>query len=220
MTGKRARTEDAKELRRNVLMASARRMLARDGSQSFTMAALADEASVAKGTAYLYFPTREALFLAILTEDLQAFFQTIVREFRDLTGQDLPMAAAEVIGEALLGLSTLLPLLQLVHTQLERNVPLEVLTEFKTFLFQHLQAAGTSLETAAGMKVGTGTTVLLRAHALAVGMAQMADRSETLQDVYRLHPELSPLAIDFRTEFTAALADQIRAVGHNFGGPQ
>lgn len=209
--GKRAMTEDAKELRRTALLSCARLMLQTEGWSNFTMAALADKASLAKGTAYLYFPTREALLLAILTEDLRGFLARIVRELQHLSTRDLPMGAAKIIGDALLGSSTLLPLLQLLHTQLERNVPYAVLAEFKTFLLEQLQIAGKSLEKAVRLKKGAGTTVFLRAHALAVGMSQMAGRSETLTDVYRQHPELSALAIDFKSEFSLALTDQIRA---------
>jgi AcrR family transcriptional regulator len=209
--GRRARTDDAKELRREALLACARRMLQTQGSGNFTMAVLADEADLAKGTAYLYFPSREALFVAILTEDLRAFFAGIVRGLPRLSGRDLPLMAAKLIADALLSCPTLLPLLQLLHTQLERNVPFEVLAEFKAFLLAQLQIAGASLETAVGLRKGAGATVFLRAHALAVGMSQMADRSEALQEVYRRHPELSALAIDFKREFSLALADQIRA---------
>ena len=209
--GKRARTDDAKELRREALLACACRMLQQEGSSTFTMAALAEKANLAKGTAYLYFPTREALFLAILTEDLRAFFADIARGLQKLSGRDLPLLAANLIADALLSRHTLLPLLQLLHTQLERNVPFEVLAEFKAFLLEQLQAVGAPLEATFGLKSGAGITIFLRAHALAVGISQMADRSATLRDVYRKHPALRALAVDFKSEFSSALADQIRA---------
>jgi AcrR family transcriptional regulator len=212
MLGKRARTDDAKELRRDVILACARRMLQQEGACIFTMATLAERANLAKGTAYLYFPTREALLLAILTEDLRAFFTDVERGLQQLSGIHVPLSMADVIADALLSGPTLLPLLQLLHTQLERNVPFEVLAEFKGFLLEQLHIVGSRLEAAAGLKQGVGATLFLRAHALAVGMSQMADCSATLQDVYQKHPELGTLAIDFKTEFSLALADQIRGI--------
>ena len=211
--GKRARTDDAKGLRRKALLTCARQMLQTAGSNSLTMSALADKAGLAKGTVYLYFPTREAVFLAVLTEDLDTFFGQVVVGLQNLKSQDMPLGAAHAISNALSNCRTLLPLLQVLHTQLERNVPFAELAEFKAYLLGQVQRAGTVLEAAVRLQNGKGITVFLRGHALAVGMSQMADRSETLQAVYQRHPELSPLAIDFKTEFAAALADQIRAFG-------
>jgi AcrR family transcriptional regulator len=50
--------------RREELLASAAKVFAENGYQGTDMQALADEAGVAKGTVYLYFASKEELFLA------------------------------------------------------------------------------------------------------------------------------------------------------------
>ena len=56
-------TKDAvvEEYRRNTIQAAARRVIARRGLGRTSMAAIAEEAGVAKGTLYLYFRDRDDL---------------------------------------------------------------------------------------------------------------------------------------------------------------
>ena len=68
MLRSRARTDDEKQARRQFILATAEQLLRREGFDTFTMNKLAAEAELAKGTLYLYFATREELFLALYTE--------------------------------------------------------------------------------------------------------------------------------------------------------
>ena len=68
MSQSRARSEDAKQVRRRLILANADQLLRREGFDAFTMNKLASAADLAKGTLYLYFATREELFLALYTD--------------------------------------------------------------------------------------------------------------------------------------------------------
>ncbi|HLI37491.1 MAG TPA: TetR/AcrR family transcriptional regulator [Streptosporangiaceae bacterium] len=61
-------TEAARAARRNQIIASAAACFARDGYHATTMAGIAEQAGVSKGTPYLYFDSKEALFLALHEE--------------------------------------------------------------------------------------------------------------------------------------------------------
>lgn len=61
----RARSDDAKRARRQLILAVADQLLRREGFDAFTMNKLAVAADLAKGTLYLYFTTREELVLAL-----------------------------------------------------------------------------------------------------------------------------------------------------------
>lgn len=56
---------DPKERKRNQIVAGASRAFARSGFAGTTMAAIAAEAGVGKGTLYEYFPSKEDLFFAV-----------------------------------------------------------------------------------------------------------------------------------------------------------
>jgi AcrR family transcriptional regulator len=68
MVQSRARSEGAKQARRQFILATADQLLRGDGFDAFTMNKLASAADLAKGTLYLYFTTREELVLALYTD--------------------------------------------------------------------------------------------------------------------------------------------------------
>jgi AcrR family transcriptional regulator len=61
----RARSDDAKQARRQFMLAAADQLLRHEGFDAFTMNKLAAATDLAKGTLYLYFATREELVLAL-----------------------------------------------------------------------------------------------------------------------------------------------------------
>jgi AcrR family transcriptional regulator len=68
MVQSRARSDDAKQARRQFILATADQLLRREGFDAFTMNKLGAAADLAKGTLYLYFVTREELVLALYTD--------------------------------------------------------------------------------------------------------------------------------------------------------
>ena len=64
----RARSDDAKRVRRQFILATADQLLRHEGFDAFTMNKLAVATGFAKGTLYLYFATREELVLALYTD--------------------------------------------------------------------------------------------------------------------------------------------------------
>ena len=60
--------EEARAARRDQIIAAAAECFARSGYHVTTMADIAEAAGVSKGTPYLYFPSKEALFIALYEE--------------------------------------------------------------------------------------------------------------------------------------------------------
>jgi AcrR family transcriptional regulator len=60
--------EEARAARRDQIIAAAAKCFARSGYHVTTMADVAEAAGVSKGTPYLYFPGKEALFIALYEE--------------------------------------------------------------------------------------------------------------------------------------------------------
>jgi len=65
-----------REARAQAILAAAARVFARRGLESCTMEEIAREAGVAKGTLYLYFPSKQELFLAVF----DAFGRQLIAE--------------------------------------------------------------------------------------------------------------------------------------------
>src|SRR5260370_34920734 len=60
--------DEARAARRDQIIAAAAECFARAGYHATTMAGIAEAAGVSKGTPYLYFPGKEALFIALYEE--------------------------------------------------------------------------------------------------------------------------------------------------------
>jgi AcrR family transcriptional regulator len=61
----KARGEDARAARREEILAAARSIFARQGFRGTTIADIAEEAGIALGTIYLYFPSKDEVFAAL-----------------------------------------------------------------------------------------------------------------------------------------------------------
>src|ERR1022692_5168698 len=64
-----SRREEASELRRSAILRAARMVFSRQGYAETVVDDIAVQAGIGKGTLYLYFPSKEQIYLAALLED-------------------------------------------------------------------------------------------------------------------------------------------------------
>jgi AcrR family transcriptional regulator len=75
MSGLSLRRKESGEQRRNAILTAARAVFARKGYENTVVEDIAGEAGIGKGTLYLYFPSKEQIYLAALTEDARVLDQ-------------------------------------------------------------------------------------------------------------------------------------------------
>ncbi len=207
--GKRARRAEEKAARRADILRVAERMFASEPYESITVARLAREAGIGKGTVYLYFPTKEALFLTLVGEKLQAWLQEVLRQLEAHEGP-VEHAVVEVLTLSLAERPHLLALLSMVHSILERNVEVRMVLGFKMGLIEALGPVARWLDDAMpAFSEGDGMTFLLWAHSAMVGMFQAfapgGNAALALQD-----PRVAVLARDPLVALQSALAAWLR----------
>lgn len=207
----RARRPEQKEDRRRQIKDAARAVF--DGGAAFsaiTMADVAARAGLAKGTGYLYFPTKEALFLDVLVDELEEWFAALVPAVLAAEGPD---AVARVVTGTLLARPRLLELLSLLHAVLEQNLDSASARAFKTFLADRMVAVDAALAPAfPGFGPGDVARLLLRLHALVVGLVGMSRPPPVVAEALAA-PELAFLRVDLGAELEATLAALIRGAG-------
>lgn len=88
MNGKAVRTkkEVVTEFRCKSILAAARAVFARKSFAAALMDDIAEEAGIAKGTVYLYFRSKEEIFLAALLEDLERFHEQTLQAVKQAQG--------------------------------------------------------------------------------------------------------------------------------------
>jgi AcrR family transcriptional regulator len=201
----RARKIEDKAARRASILKCARSFLIKKPYPAISLEAIARKVGLTKGALYLYFPSREALFFEVLSEDVQAWFDGF---YARLDGAETwtPQQVADLLlfpGEA--GLA----LLPILHSTLERNVSFETVKAFKELLLRRTVESAERLERKAPfIPPGTGVRFLVCAHAILVGFRQLADRSPMTERALAL-PHLVPLRADLlelRDVLTAVLA--------------
>src|ERR671912_253682 len=74
----RAVLAEDKQERQQAILDAAERLLRRSPERVANVAEVADEAGLAKGTVYLYFPSKEELLLALHERHVDAFFRTVI----------------------------------------------------------------------------------------------------------------------------------------------
>ena len=113
------------------MLAATAELLERWSYSDITMDRIAERASVAKGTLYLYFRTKEALFLSLYEDRLGAWYAELQALADHGAGTVDPAAAARVIASTLAARPTLIRLHGLLHSTLGHNIDLETTVAFR-----------------------------------------------------------------------------------------
>jgi AcrR family transcriptional regulator len=202
-----ALSNDERESRRQVVLAAAHRLYRERGALP-PVADIASAAGLAKGTVYLYFKTKEEIFVALLEDGFAQLFAALGPLLDSLPrgGPAVAHAFAAGFGGLIAGSGDLLPLAALTNAILEQNLPVEPMRRFKTILAQGIAAAGTRLEAHTGLTPpGCGETLLLHTYALTLGLWQALSYPDALKSLLQ-EPALRSLDRDFGSELEGAVA--------------
>jgi len=172
-----------------------------------TVAAIADSAGVSKGSVYLWFTSKEEIFIALLQDNFEQLMHGIAGLIADLPA-DAELAAMRFgAGLPLLlrQLPDLLPLAAMTNAVLEKNLPLEDILAFKQQLALGLSQEGGLLEARlTGLASGAGADLLLRSWALCMGLWQSLDYPDEVLPLLA-RAELQILARNFNDELRLSL---------------
>lgn len=198
MERQRARSGEEKTARKDAILDAALRLFGMRPFGRLAMADVASEAGLAKGTVYLYFRTKEELFLTLQERELAAFFDAVDVALA-APGARGPRAVATILAQAITRRPVLVKLLALLHVVLEENVDVAAARAFKWLLRDRVEHTGALLEARVGFGPPRGARALLRVHALVVGLTQMASPSPVVSEVLA-DPRLALFRIDFDRE--------------------
>lgn len=195
---KRAISDAQKETRRQQIMAAAMQLFEDTSYASISMAGVAQQAGVAKGTLYLYFKTKEALFLALQTEEFMRWFAEIDKVLAGVNGRLSHDTFLQIIGDSLTNRATFTRLIAILHTVLEHNISPKEAQQFKQMLRDHVLKTGTLLEAKLGfLEAGQGGQLLLQIYALLIGFQHLAEPAPIIVETIAADDTLALFDIDF-----------------------
>lgn len=196
---RRAVSDAAKADRRELILATAAELFTHIGFRDLSMSLIARRVGLAKGTLYLYFPTKEALFLALYQRELAAWMDAVTTGLDSLPRGDGARLAGLLVDS--LDSSPQLPALaSLLHTVLERNIPFDEALAFRRALLQRSAPLAEGLESRLDfLAAGDGMRLLLRWHGLLLGCWQAATPAPVARKALE-QPGLEELRMDFTEE--------------------
>lgn len=207
----RARNFEDKQARRESILNEALALWEEVSYPDFTMSALAGRLGLAKGTLYLYFPTKEELFLTLYERLLQTWFDELEAALARRAGWS-PDGVAEVMAESLVRHPALTRLIPLLEGILEHNISLEKALAYKTWLLEQVGRVGAKLEAALPyLSPGDGIRVLVYLQALTCGLVQMGTPAPVVRQVLQ-NPELRVLEVEFGPALRQGLTALLRGM--------
>jgi len=207
---RRAVNAAQKERRRQDILDSARDLFsATSNYDALLMKHIAENIKLTKGTLYLYFKTKEEVFLALYTEEFNLRFDSIDSKVeQELTngqiGNGIDSFLA-IMTESVLTYQTFLRLNALLHSVLEQNIELDCALEFKTLLRDRLINTGAQVEKLLPfLNEGQGTELLLISHEMMIGCFHAATPTPCLEEVLQ-RPDMIFMKMDFEQEFVKGM---------------
>ena len=166
-----------KQERHQAILDAAERLLLRAPDRIPNVADVADEAGLAKGTVYLYFPSKEELLLALHERNLDAFFSaldTLLEAPRPVTLDDL----LAITFERIVRRPLLLPLAARCFALMAQSIPADIAAAYRERMAARLEHAGAGLERLfPGLAPGEGVAKMRHSFALTIGLWQMSAAS-------------------------------------------
>ena len=173
----RAIQAEAKQERHHAILDAAERLLSRSQDRMANVAEVADEAGLAKGTVYLYFPSKEELLLAVHERNIDGFFSALIASLE----ADSAVTIDDVLAlthRHMVEPPLFLPLAARCFGMMGQGVPPEAAFAFKQRMAQRLQRAGAGLEHHfPDLGQGGGVGLLRHSYALIIGLWQMSGES-------------------------------------------
>lgn len=206
----RATGPGEKEARRQQILASTGDLLSDWSFTDITMDRIADLVGLAKGTLYLYFRTKETLFLSLYEEHLSAWYSELETLAIRAGGRVEPSAAARVIASTLAARPILVQLHGLLHSTLSRNVDLESVLDFRRQQRRKISTLAPTLSRRIeGLSEVNALRFLIRLEAVVGGLSWAANPPSTVAQALE-DENLAEFRIGFEEELREIVTALLR----------
>jgi TetR/AcrR family transcriptional regulator len=200
MTNRRARSDEDKAARLAEILDAARSCFDVIEVDRFTMDDVAAKLGLAKGTLYRYVPTREALLLALVSDEYAQWFDSLDAFLAARTWQASARFVDHVV-DSLLAQPRLLRLVSVMPSVLERNIPVDTARSFKATLLQRCDIVADAMAARLGIGRDAALQLLVHLQAGVVGLYHHANPAPVVREALDA-PEFAGMAIDLRDELT------------------
>ena len=197
-TYRRAINEEQRAERRQTLLDIAWTLFREKDFEQINVLDITKQAGVSKGTFYLYFKSKEELYLDVTREQFLIWFVRLEKDLSGLAGSNDASQIARIVCQSLKDQPGLVRLLGILHVILERNLNKETAREFKYFLLEKIQSIGLQLEACLPtLHPGQGAQLAMSVYTIILGLEQMANPTPVIKQIIQEDAGLAPFDINF-----------------------
>ncbi|MQX53643.1 TetR family transcriptional regulator [Alcanivorax sediminis] len=194
----RARSPEQKAERRAQILQAAEDAFESDRFQAVALVDIARQAGVTKAALYRYFPSKEALFLALYLSELEALADIELQGGKPLWEQ---------MADVLIQQRLFCRLTAILHSVLEQNLDVQQARDFKQTLLKHFAVLSGRLQQHYSLPADKVNKYLMQVQQSIIGCWIVSNPAPVI-DHLLTEP---PLSI-FRVEFAEALRQQLKAL--------
>jgi AcrR family transcriptional regulator len=191
----RARSTEAKQQREAAILAAATRLGAGQGIRQVTLTDIAEAVGMHKSALLRYFETREQIFLKLTAAGWRDWSPALRADLARCTPGDAP-AVAEAFAGTLVARPMFCDLLAQAPLNLERNVSIDSVREFKLVTLEEVDAITARLHGLLGLSEQQGVDVIATATSMAGALWQMATPGPEVRQLYRSDPRLAHAIVE------------------------
>jgi AcrR family transcriptional regulator len=202
---RRARQDWQKEARRQELLNAAEGLFLEGDGSLPSVAAVAKAAGLAKGTVYLYFRTKEEIFLGLLEWRLLEWIADMQGALAAAPSPPDPDATVDAVCRYLFAEPSVLALASYGKSTLEHNVDMDRYVEFKRAINENLGRLGAEVHRLnPGLPREAATRLLLHSYAFVIGLWQFTSASPERREAME-RAGAAAMQLDFKTEVRRGL---------------
>ncbi|MFW5683865.1 MAG: TetR/AcrR family transcriptional regulator [Spirochaetota bacterium] len=181
---RRATSSEERQQKETRILAAAERLLGHMRYRDVTVHAIATEAGEAKGTIYLYFRSKEDLFVALLELELTRWADDACATLAGEGSSVSPASLARLLTASLSERASFVRLLALSQAILEENASRERATGYKRALLTVAERVSRSLALACDwMSAEAGGRLMVFLYALVVGLYYQTNPAPVVREV-------------------------------------
>jgi TetR/AcrR family transcriptional regulator len=205
-TSTRARNSAAKAARKELILSESLKLFESQDFDSISMESIARKAGLAKGTLYLYFKTKEEVFLGCTESSFTRWVHLLENSIPSQSKAFSASEIADLFVVTIKASSELPRLLSHLHIILEKNISEESARSFKLELKAKLLTLASLMtgKTSALAEPEYAISFLLKSYSLMLGLYQVCNPAPQMQKVLS-DPELSLFVLNFEEQLYQGL---------------
>ncbi|MET9566230.1 TetR/AcrR family transcriptional regulator [Streptomyces tauricus] len=205
----RARSPEAKRLREAAILDAARALGAEHGIRQVTLTDIAARAGMHKSALLRYFETREEIFLRLTAAGWQEWSPALAARLREIK-EPGPAAVAQAFAATLAERGMFCDLLAQAPLNLERNVSVDAVRDFKLATLAAREDIFAALdEQLPRLDRDSALDVIATAVALAGAFWQIATPGPEIAELYRSDPRLAHAVVEVEPRLARILTATI-----------